>query len=189
MIEAKSMQLVCETERLILKVLNSMDAFQVLAFLSNNRQLFEQYEGEKNEYFYTMDYIRDMLTAEYNQIIKGGSLRYYIYLKSNPNRIIGTVSLTGFRWAPYDSCNIGYKFDGDFHHYGYAFESIWFLLSNIVPQYRLHRITAYIAPDNLASIRLIGKLGFCYEGTARGYVKIHGKWTDHRQYSLLFNKE
>ncbi len=182
------MQLVCETERLILKVLNSIDAFQVLAFLSNNRQLFEKYEGEKSENFYTMSYIKDMLAAEYNQIIKGGSLRYYIYLKSNLDRIIGTISLTGFRRSPYDSCNIGYKFDSDFHHQGYAFEALWFLLSNVVPKYRLHRITAYIAPDNLASIRLIGRLGFYYEGTARGYAKVHGEWVDHQQYSLLYNK-
>lgn len=183
------MQLVCETERLILKVLNATDAFQVLAFLSGNRQLFEQYEGGKSENFYTMGYIRDMLTAEYNQIIKGSSLRYYIYLKSNLDRIIGTISLSGFRRMPYDSCNIGYKFDKDFHHQGYAYESLWFLLSDIVPQYQIHRITAYIAPDNWASIRLIDRLGFYYEGTAREYAKVHGKWMDHRQYSLLYHKE
>lgn len=183
------MQLVCETERLILKVLNAMDAFQVLTFLSGNKQLFEQYESEKSENFYTMGYIRDMLTAEYNQIIKGCSLRYYIYLKSNPDRIIGTISLSGFRRTPYDSCNIGYKFDRAFHHQGYAFESLCFLLSNIVPQYRIHRVTAYIAPDNWASIRLIGRLGFYYEGTARGYAKVDGKWLDHLQYSLLYHKE
>ena len=182
------MQLVCETERLILKVVNAMDAFQVLTFLSGNRQLFEWYEGEKSENFYTMGYIRDMLTAEYNQIIKGISLRYYIYLKSNPDRIIGTVSLPGFRRTPYDSCNIGYKFDSAFHHHGYAYEALRFLLSNIVPQYRLHRITAYIAPENLPSIRLIGRLGFYYEGTARGYAKVHGEWMDHRQYSLLYSE-
>lgn len=180
------MQFICETERLILKVLNATDAFQVLAFLSGNKQLFEQYEGEKSDNFYTMAYIKDMLTAEYNQIIKGYRLRYYIYLKSNPDRIIGTVSLSGFRRTPYDSCNVGYKFDKDFHHQGYAYESLRFFLSNVVPQYRIHRITAYIAPDNWDSIRLIGRLGFSYEGIARGYAKVHGKWLDHLQYALLY---
>lgn len=183
------MQLTCETERLVLRILNASDAFQVLTFLSRNRELFEQYEGEKSENFYTMNYIRDMLTAEYNQIIKGVSLRYYVYLKSNPDCIIGTVSLTGFRHAPYQSCNIGYKFDKYYHHYGYAYEALVFLLADIVPEYRLHRITAYIAPDNQASIRLIGRLGFSYEGTAREYAKVHGRWMDHQQYALLFDRE
>jgi len=182
-------QLTCETRRLVLKVLNAFDAFQVLAFLSSNRELFEQYEGKRSDQFYTMDYIRNMLTAEFNQILKYGSLRYYIFLKSNPDRIIGTVSLTAFRRAPYDSCNIGYKFDKEFHHHGYAYESLAFLLSDIVPEYQLHRITAYIAPDNLASIRLIGRLGFFYEGMAREYAKVRGKWMDHRQYSFLCGKD
>jgi len=182
------MQLICETERLVLKILNASDAFQVLTFLSRNRELFERYEGDKCENFYTMDYIRDMLTVEYNQMIKGGSLRYYIYLKVNPDRIIGTVSLTGFRHAPYQSCNIGYKFDESFHHYGYAYEALTFLISDIVPEYRLHRITAYIAPENQASVRLIGRLGFSYEGTAREYARVHGRWMDHRQYSLICDR-
>lgn len=183
------MQLTYETDRLVLKVLNDSYAFQVLAFLSKNQELFEKYEGEKNENFYTMGYMREMLYAEFNQILKWGSLRYYVYRKENPDQIIGTISLTGFRNRPYQSCNLGYKFDEEFHHQGYAYEALHFLIVHIAPEYHFHRIVAYIELENEASLRLIARLGFTYEGTAREYAWVNGCWKDHRQYSLLCETE
>ncbi len=34
-------------------------------------------------------------------------------------------------------------------------------------------------PDNMASIRVLEKVGFKKEGIAKENVKINGKWTDH----------
>lgn len=181
-------QLQYETDRLILRVLNDTGAFQVLTFLAKNRELFEQYEGDKSRNFYTMNYIKDMLQAEYNQMLRQTGMRYYIFLKTNPDKIIGTISLSAIRRMPCDSACVGYKFDMEYHHHGYAFEALSFFLANIVPEYRLHKIAAYIAPSNQASIRLIERLGFFYEGTAIEYAKVKGKWTDHRQYAFLYQE-
>ena len=51
----------------------------------------------------------------------------------------------------------------------------------------LHRITAYVLPDNAPSIRLLESRGFVLEGTARSYLLLHGYWRDHLQYSLVRN--
>jgi ribosomal-protein-alanine N-acetyltransferase len=40
-------------------------------------------------------------------------------------------------------------------------------------------------PGNTGSIKLLEKLGFVYEGTARQYLFINGKWEDHNHYTLL----
>lgn len=44
----------------------------------------------------------------------------------------------------------------------------------------LHRIEATVQPDNLASLRVLGKLGFREEGLLLGYLEVAGRWCDHR---------
>jgi ribosomal-protein-alanine N-acetyltransferase len=49
----------------------------------------------------------------------------------------------------------------------------------------LHRVEAGVRPENTASIKLLENLGFKREGTARGMIKIDGKWEDHFVYARL----
>jgi ribosomal-protein-alanine N-acetyltransferase len=49
----------------------------------------------------------------------------------------------------------------------------------------LHRIEAACLPHNVASIRLLEKVGFRREGLARGLVCINGAWQDHVVFALL----
>ena len=56
---------------------------------------------------------------------------------------------------------------------GFAFESL-----------SLHRVQASIMPSNLASVRVVEKLGFRHEGVSLKYLHIAGKWEDHAIYAL-----
>jgi ribosomal-protein-alanine N-acetyltransferase len=49
----------------------------------------------------------------------------------------------------------------------------------------LHRLEAACLPTNVASIRVLEKVGFTREGLAREYLKINGRWQDHFLYALL----
>jgi ribosomal-protein-alanine N-acetyltransferase len=49
----------------------------------------------------------------------------------------------------------------------------------------LHRVEANIQPTNRRSIALVGSLGFRYEGLARRYLKIGGRWRDHEHWALI----
>jgi ribosomal-protein-alanine N-acetyltransferase len=49
----------------------------------------------------------------------------------------------------------------------------------------LHRLEASIQPNNHRSVGLVLGLGFQHEGTARGFLKIGGRWRDHEQWALL----
>jgi ribosomal-protein-alanine N-acetyltransferase len=49
----------------------------------------------------------------------------------------------------------------------------------------LHRLEASIQPANRRSLALVASLGFQREGTARGYLKIGGRWRDHERWALL----
>ncbi|GDY30854.1 N-acetyltransferase GCN5 [Gandjariella thermophila] len=49
----------------------------------------------------------------------------------------------------------------------------------------LHRISAAVGPDNLASRRLVCRLGMSYEGRIRHHVFTGGAWRDSLLYALL----
>lgn len=49
----------------------------------------------------------------------------------------------------------------------------------------LHRVQANIIPSNRASVRVAEKAGFRVEGEAKDYLKIDGRWRDHRMFAKL----
>jgi ribosomal-protein-alanine N-acetyltransferase len=48
----------------------------------------------------------------------------------------------------------------------------------------LHRVQAAIMPNNAPSLALARRMGFREEGFAVRYLKIAGRWRDHRIFAL-----
>ena len=48
----------------------------------------------------------------------------------------------------------------------------------------LHRMEICIRPENVASLRVVEKLGFRFEGFRRRYIHIDRQWRDHLRYAL-----
>jgi ribosomal-protein-alanine N-acetyltransferase len=175
----------CETNRLVLKILDREAAPQVLAFYEGNKDLFEPWEPKRSDNFYTLFYQKASLSAESHQIADGKLLRYWVFHKENPKEIIGSISFQNFLMAPYLNCSIGYKFGQKYNHCGYAYESIQKAIEILWKDYHIHRIEAFIMPDNSPSLRLIERLHFEYEGISRSYAHVNGIWSDHKRYALL----
>lgn len=181
------MNYIYETSRLFLKILNDKPehARQVLDFYNRNRPVFEKYEPTRPDNFYTENYHKTLLHCEQQLFLKSKSIRYWIVEKTNPDLIIGTVSFHNIiRWE-FQRCSIGYKMDRAYWHQGIAKEAISFLLNRIFEELHLHRIDAYVMPENLNSIYLLESLGFQREGLCRQTAKIQGRWTDHLLYAIL----
>ena len=174
-----------ETDRLLLRTLNKDAAPMVLSFYENNCEFFEPWEPKRGHNFYTLSYQKAFLTAEHNQIADGKLIRYWVFLKDCPEEIIGTVCFQNLLREPYQCCSIGYKFSRNYLHQGYATESIHACLRIIFEEHSIHRINAYIMPGNSASLRLIERLGFDYEGTCSSFARINGDWADHMHYALV----
>lgn len=174
-----------ETPRLILRVLEPKDAEDVLQFYMEDKEIFEKFEGAHNDQFYTIEYQKENLRAEYNLAYKLMHLRYYVFLKEDPDHIIGTICFHNIVQAPYSSCEVGYKFSSAYHHQGYAAEALEKLIDAVFTDMKLHRVMAWVVPENIPSIRLLEGLGFQYEGISRDHAMLSGKWTDHGQYSML----
>ncbi|MDU1695666.1 MAG: GNAT family protein, partial [Bradyrhizobium sp.] len=80
---------------------------------------------------------------------------------------------------------IGYIVDPARHRQGIAAEAVAAMLDYCFDELGLHRLQAFIHPDNLASRRLVEKLGFRCEGQLRDHLRVGGEWRDDMMYALL----
>lgn len=174
-----------ETDRLILRILRPENAASVLDFYLRDRELFEKYETERLPNFYTINHHQKLLRFEYNAALKLSTVRFYVFLKSNPSQIIGTVCLHGITRSFYQTCEIGYKFSSEFHEHGYALEAVDYCTQIVFKELELHRITAYVCEGNERSMHLLETLGFHKDGVCRDYLFLQNCWQDHMMYSLL----
>lgn len=173
-----------ETNRLILTVTPPDQADAVLDFFLRDKELFERFEPDRMPNFYTLRFQKQMLQYEYNMAAQGTLFRFYIRKKDRPEQIIGTVCIHHIERGIFQSCEVGYKFSGSAQHQGYATEALSFVTALVFSDLKLHRIMAWVLPDNLPSIRLLQRVGFSCEGICRDRMYLHGRWCDHAQFCL-----
>ncbi|MBQ3543775.1 MAG: GNAT family N-acetyltransferase [Lachnospiraceae bacterium] len=181
------MKFIYESKRLILKILTSDKAEDVLQFLYRNRYRFEPYEAEKPNSYYTLAYQRDNLKGEFNSFKNLKYIRFFVFKKGNDNDIIGTISFSNILSYPFSCATIGYKFDKDYLHLGYATEAVACAILAVFRDLDLHRIEAYVMPNNTSSIKLLERIGFEQEGLCHQNICICGKYEDHLRFSLIKN--
>ncbi len=174
-----------ETDRLILKTLKKDDAAMVLSFYEDNKSHFEPWEPLRDPNFYTLPYHRTSLTVEHNLMSEGKHIRYWIFLKDNPHEIIGCFCFQNLLKEPYRSCCLGYKLSNRHLHQGYALEALTKGIDVLFQEHRIHRIEAFVMPENKPSRHLLRHLGFQNEGLSYSYARVQGVWTDHCRYALI----
>lgn len=179
------MELYYETDRLVLRLLHENSAPEVLDFYKRNKNVFEIWEPDRPRNFYTVEYQTALLKCEFELALKMNAVRFWIFSKTQPDKIIGTVSFQNVMRSVFQSCRIGYKLDPDYWHQGYATEALQAAIPVVFREFKLHRIEALVLPENEPSIRLLEHLGFIREGVCHSCIFLHSRWTDHLQYSLI----
>lgn len=182
------MQLTYETNRLFLSILDESYADVVRQFYEENQMFFAPYEAAYPDNFFTTDYQAFLLRAYLQQFLKSEGLRYHLFEKTDPERIIGCVAFSHIRLGEERSCIISYKLAMDKQHLGYATEAIRYLIPILSEEFSMHRIEADILPNNVNSVRLARQLGFEYEGIAKSSHRIQGIWRDHARYALILKE-
>lgn len=179
------MQTVYETERLLLKVLGPADAALTLDYYLRNRTFLREWEPAREEAFYTLAHQRELLDQDQADFESGRSFRTWIFKKGAEHSTIGTVGFQNIVRGAFLSCFLGYKLDEREICNGYMTEALQKGISIMFEEYGLHRIEANIMPKNKASLRVVEKLGFSYEGRSPKYLRINGVWEDHIHMVLL----
>ena len=99
--------------------------------------------------------------------------------------IAGQLNVWGIARGSLASATIGYWVSERFAGRGITPTSVALATDVCFSELRLHRMEICIRPENRASLRVVEKLGFRYEGCRRRYIHIDGDWRDHLCFALV----
>lgn len=142
-----------ETQRLIIRELEIKDAMRLSEYRDKREVAFYQS-------WWRYPYQKALKRVEYcvKHPFDGsrGNYQLGVVLKEN-NILIGDYFLEVLES---NSITIGYTFDSDYWHHGYATESLRALLTILKDEYYFERVFAHVYNDNYRSIRLLKNMGF-----------------------------
>jgi ribosomal-protein-alanine N-acetyltransferase len=176
--------LALETERLRLSVLRKSEAPRVTAYFVKNRDFHKKYAQTHTDDYFTVSMQRKYLAYDYNSFLDGSLVPLWITLKET-GEIIGRVSFFNFAFGGMMSCACGYHLDKDHTGKGYMTEALKGAMAFVFDEYKMHRIEAFIVPDNEPSLNLVKRCGFHYEGKRISYMHINGRYRDHEAFYIL----
>lgn len=176
-----------ETERLLLKALDGSFASIVLDFFIRNKAFLQSWETYRDDAFYSSNFQRQQLTTELQNMCEDRLLKVWIFERTDKcfDKVIGSIALNEIIRGCFHSCFLGYRMDEHKRNQGYMTEAVRAVIDYAFNTLALHRIEANIMHHNIASLRVVKKLGFINEGLAKKYLKINGRWEDHIHMVLL----
>lgn len=158
------------TERLTLRPLMMSDALALHAWLS---------DPEVMRYWSTLPHtdIRETeawVQGSLDAMAKGEAQDFAVLLE---DRIIGRVAF-------WHGDEIGFLFDPKMQGKGFASEALRRIAAYGFETLGFKKIRADVDPDNLASLRVLERVGFVRTGFAEKTFEIGGKWVDSVYLSL-----
>jgi len=99
--------------------------------------------------------------------------------------LVGQVTVGGIAYGSMRSAYIGYWIDEKVAGQGIMPTAVAMALDYCFEELELHRVEIHIRPENVASRRVVEKLGVPEEGFRRSYLHIDGDWRDHICYAIV----
>ena len=167
-----------ETTRLILRKLTLVDAEDVFGYASDP-DVAEMTTWEPHT---SLEDSRTFLAGVRRQYRDGDGGPWGIVLKER-DHVIGTIGLSVVSW--HARAELGYAIGKQWWGRGYTTEAGQAALRFGFESLRLNRIEARCLPTNVASERVMQKLGMHAEGLLREHMYAKGRFHDFKLYSLL----
>lgn len=168
------------TERLCLREIVPADADAVFA-IQSDPQVMRWFGAEQMHERQQAQQLIAMFADWRRQPAPG--TRWGLVRRDN-GRLIGSAGL--FRWnRSWRNCVLGYELAQPAWGQGYMREALVAILDYGFAEMDLHRVQAEIHPDNAASIALVQRLGFQYEGRHREQGYWAGQFHHLDCYALL----
>ena len=170
---------VLTTPRLRLRWVTANDAQGLLAIFSDLEVTRYWSSGP----WTGIEQARESIEQALADYANGTAARFAIELAEQPG-MIGQVSLHKFVDAS-RRCEVGYALARPYWAQGYIGEALRAVLDYAFRELELNRVEADIDPDNVASARVLERLGFRKEGYMPERWIVHGEPADTAYYGLL----
>jgi len=101
------------------------------------------------------------------------------------HEVVGQLNVSQITYGSLSSATLGYWVVEKVAGRGITPVAVAMATDYLFFEKGLHRMEVCIRPENTASLRVVEKLGFRYEGFRRRYIHIDGKWADHFCFALV----
>lgn len=125
--------------------------------------------------------IRNMIKGLLKQLERHEGMPFVIEVDG---QIVGQLNVANMLYGSVSSATIGYWLTPDVAGRGVTPTAVALVTDYLFRTVGLHRVEIAIRPENAASLRVVEKLGFRYEGTKQNYIHINGAWRDHYIFAL-----
>ena len=98
--------------------------------------------------------------------------------------IKGQLNVANIMYGSVSSAVLGYWIAPEVAGKGVTPVCVALATDYLMNQQGLHRVEIDVRPENVASLRVVEKLGFRYEGIKQRYIHINGDWRDHYIFAL-----
>jgi [ribosomal protein S5]-alanine N-acetyltransferase len=151
------MEIVIETERLILRKFTVDDAAFMLELLNTPDWL--RFIGDRN--VRTLEQAEQYLLNGYMKSYQNYGFGFYVVVIKATQELIGICGIV--KREGLEDVDIGFAFFQQFMGKGYGYESASAVLNYALNDLKIKRIVAIVDPENVVSIGLIKKIGMQFE--------------------------
>jgi ribosomal-protein-alanine N-acetyltransferase len=174
------------TRRLVLRPPHPVDVPEIRRLLRANAEHLRPWSpvprlGEDPS---SLTEISKAILRQRREWTKGEAFVLFITDPTMGEAIIGRIALTGVMRGAFLSAHLGYWIAEAHQRQGYMTEAVREVVEFAFDVLGLHRVQAAVMPHNVASLRVLAKLGFRKEGEAPRYLQIAGKWADHNVFAV-----
>lgn len=176
--------IVLREDRVTLRLITMRHAARLKLLLLENRHWLEEWEATYPGFVRPLDAsfsMRAVVRSLLDSHKKGGGVPFVV---EYDGVVVGQVSVSTIVRGSVSSAQIGYWIAEEYAGRGITPLAVMLATDYAMRSLGLHRIEICIRPENHASLRVVEKLGFRYEGRRLNYIHINNRWRDHDCFAL-----
>ncbi len=164
----------------LLRIIKAKDAKDLEHAVLSNREWLRPWEATNPYGPNSFDY-RAQIRGWLRQMNENQGLPFVILVDG---KIVGQLNVAGITFGSVGGAVIGYWVVPEVAGRGVVPTAVALVTDYLFNVVGLHRVEIDIRPENLASLRVVQKLGLRYEGLKERYIHINGAWRDHYVFAI-----
>jgi [ribosomal protein S5]-alanine N-acetyltransferase len=163
-----------------LRVAKLRDSKELERIILGNREWLRPWEATNPHAPNSFD-VKVQLRGLLRQLSDESGMPFVIEVQG---KLQGQLNVANVMYGSVSSAVLGYWVSPEVAGRGVMPTAVALVTDYLMDQVGLHRVEINVRPENLASLRVIQKLGFRYEGLKQRYIHINGDWRDHYVFAL-----
>ena len=163
-----------------LRLLRMRDWRTIESIQLEHRDWFRQWEATNPEGPNNFDF-RASVRNSLRQLNDESSIPFVIEYQGE---LVGQLTVSNILHGSASTAFIGYWISPNVAGRGITPVAVALATDYLFQTVHLHRVEIDIRPENVASLRVVEKLGLRFEGTKKAFIHINNAWRDHSVFAI-----